>query len=191
MSKIMRRHTVDNYYVDKIASALNTILIRRLLARYFVGKGFGDNFDEPVYPPDVQDLAESMPELSGLIEVAAHVESLDPTTGSAVIGWSLFVLGNQRLSMGETDHEKLTDLENMNSGLSTNVSAESGKNFRRPTTPRKIVAFVTRVLSGSKAGFIRAVNPEMANGSMSKVSRTAAGTASSGFFERNKPARIE
>lgn len=145
---------MDSTAIDTIKHASNTEVIRRLLVKYFMDKGFTESFDRQVYPSILQDLPYVIPVLSNKIEVQPFAEEVDPSIGKARIGWNLFVLGNQRMFLGETFHNNLKDLaRQINSGL---ILPPSGiaPSVRKQTTPRRIVTFITRVLGDHNAGYV-------------------------------------
>jgi hypothetical protein len=145
---------MDSCTVDKLKKVSNTEVIRRLMIKYFVDKGFVESFDRQMYPGLIQDLPMVIPALSNKIEVVPHAEEIDTSIGKAVLGWNMFILGNQRMYLGETYHNNLQDLaRQVKTGI---IMPEEtlGSTARRQTTPRRIVAFITRVLGDHKAGYI-------------------------------------
>lgn len=145
---------MDSYSVDKIKHLSNTDVVRRLLIKYFIDKGFTESFDRQMYPSLIQDLPMIIPSISNKIEVIPHAQDVDPSMGKAVLGWNMFVLGNQRMYLGETYHNNLQDLaRQVKSGVI--LIPEGGHaNARRQTTPRRVIAFISRVLSDSQAGYV-------------------------------------
>lgn len=172
--------------VDDIEYALSSELTRRMLVKYFAEKGYEENFDLRVYPPALQDIQESIPELSGKIELVPHAIEIDPTTGFARLGWNLFVLGNQRMYLGETEHTDLKDLAKQMDGKY--VVTENQGPARQMRTARDIVNWATRVLGNTKAGIIRLIDQEPHQASDKPI---IAGTQSGGFYERPKTIRPE
>ena len=142
--------------IDRIEVAFNSELTKRLLIRYFSDRGFADNFDKRVYPPLLQDLVEMVPELAGKIELVPSVVEIDPTTGFARLAWNLFVLGNQRMFLGETEHAELPELarqlEQQGDKTITTGDADASRKTR---SARDIVSWVVRMLGRSEAGLIR------------------------------------
>ncbi len=147
---------LDSYTVDKIKHVTNTEVIRRLLIKYFMDKGFTESFDRQMYPAIIQDLPLTIPVLSNKIEIIPHAKDIDTSLGRAVLGWNLFILGNHRMYLGETHHNSLHDLSRqirmgairVPEGIGTSATA------RRQTTPRRVVHFITRVLGEHEAGYI-------------------------------------
>jgi hypothetical protein len=150
----MRGPTIDSYAIDKFKHVLNTEAIRRLLIKYFIDKGFTESFDRQMYPALVQDLPMVIPVLSNKLEIVPHAQDLDTSMGRAVLGWNLFVLGGQRMYLGETHHNSLHDLaRQIRSGM-VRVPESGFHTARRQTTPRRVIAFVTRVLSNHEGGYV-------------------------------------
>lgn len=177
-------------HIDKINQRLNEALIRRLLVRYFCNHGYSENFDRKLFPPLLQTLVEEVPELTSKIEVVPYVEEIDPQTGYGRVGWNLFVNGNQRLFLGETEHASMTDfsrqVEQNRDGVIgiTEDAAPSNKE----TTPRRVVMFITRVLNNTRHG-VRTVLPDVISKSPKGVQSA---TKSGGdMFSKNQAARPE
>jgi hypothetical protein len=169
---------------DRLELALNGELARRLLIKYFAERGFKENFDRAVYPPILQDLVEAIPQLEGKVEVEPHAVEVDPKGGHARLGWNLFVLGNQRMFLGETDHTDLSELARaIDSGQPIVEQTEAARQTR---SAREIITWVTRTLARSMAGIIRDVGTEM------PIARPPmAGSNSQSMFERPKTIRPE
>ena len=145
---------MDSRTVDNIKHVTNTEVVRRLLIHYFVQKGFSESFDRMLYPSLMQDLPMMIPQLSNKIEVKPHVVELDPAVGRAILGWNLFALSNHRMYLGESHHDDLVDLSRqINNGIIESPQSGYGA-ARRQSTPRKIVSFIIRVLSGHSNGYI-------------------------------------
>ena len=172
---------------DKLEFVFNGALVRRLLVKYFHDKGFGENFDKKVYPPVLQDIVESVPELTGKIELEPFAVEIDPTSGFARLGWNLFALGNQRMYLGETEH---SDLEELAKALDSNtpiIVENDGEEVSRQTrTARDIVTWLTNTLGHSEAGLVRMVDTEVVS------QPNAMGNAqATNFFEKPKAIRPE
>jgi len=142
---------------DNLEYIFNSELAKRLLIRYFSTKGFHENFDKKVYPPQIQDLVESVPELNGKLEIIPHAIEVDPTNGFARIGWNLFILGNQRMYLGETEHSQLQELaQQLESGMVV-VEGEEEQAMRQGRSARDIIGWIVRVLGKNEAGIIRMI----------------------------------
>ena len=169
---------------DKLEYVFNTELTRRLLVKYFSERGFAENFDKKVYPPLLQDIAESIPELGGKLQLEPFSVEMDPTNGFARMGWNLFVLGNQRMYLGETEHAELAELAQQ-LDADVPIVTEGEQPFRQARTARDIVNWIARVLGTRDAGLIRyEQSPSEEMGSMGA-------TSSSSMFERPKAIRPE
>lgn len=140
--------------LDRIRHVSNTEVIRRLLIRYFIDKGYDNSFDRLVYPPDIQDMPLVIPILATKVEIIPNAVEIDTSLGRAVLEWNLFLLGVHRMYLGDTYHNSLRDLaKEIKNGMVTKVEVQRGQSTRN-TTPRKIIAFITRVLSSHESGYI-------------------------------------
>ncbi len=144
---------MDSRDIDRIKHTANTEVVRRLLVKYFIDKGFTESFDKQVYPSIIQDLPYVIPILTNKVEITPFAEEVDPGVGKARLGWNLFVLGNQRMYLGETMHNDLRDLARQ---IHTGLIIPNGGSYsaRKQTTPRRIVSFITRVLENHDAGYV-------------------------------------
>jgi len=140
--------------IDKIKHLTNVEVVRRLLIKYFYEKNFTESFDRHVYPALLQDLVVAIPMLVNKIEVVPYAEEIDVTQGKVVLGWNLFVLGNNRMYLGSTYHNDMKDLaRQIKSGM---VMIPEGyyHNARRQTTAKAIITFITRVLGSHQSGYV-------------------------------------
>lgn len=145
---------INSYDIDQIKHLANTEVVRRLLVKYFIDKGFTESFDRQMYPALMQDLPMVIPALSNKLEIVPHAREIDQALGRATIGWNLFALGNQRMYLGETFHNSLTDLaRQIRSGL-IKVPEQGFNSAKRQTTPRRVISFVSRVLGDHEAGYV-------------------------------------
>ena len=143
---------MDTRLVDKLRFALNNDVAERLVLRYFMSKGFDKTqLDRLVYPPILQDMPFAITEMSDKIEIIPHVESVDPVSDTAQLGWNLFVLGTHRCYLGESFHNglKLLALQLQHG----QVIAED-QMATRQTTPRRIIKFISQVLMSHSAGYV-------------------------------------
>lgn len=140
--------------LERIRHSTNTDVIRKLLIKYFIDKGYDDTFNKQVYPQILQDITGVIPILSSKIEIVPHCIEIDTALGRAVLGWNLFVLGDQRMYLGETYHNNLHDLARQIKQGMLNTSVETQGQSTRTTTPRKIITFICRVLGSNRAGYI-------------------------------------
>ena len=145
---------MESNHIDRIRHTANTDIIRRLLVKYFIDKGYDNSFDRQFYPANLQDLTQVIPILANKIEVIPHAVDIDTSLGRAVLGWNLFVLGAHRMYLGETYHSSLHDLaREIRNGMNNNIEVREGQ-ATRTTTPKKIVTFIVRVMGGIKAGYV-------------------------------------
>lgn len=169
---------IDSYATDRIKHVANTEVVRRLLIKYFVDKGFSESFDRQMYPSLVQDLPQIIPVLSNKIEVVPHATEVDTSMGRAVLGWNLFVLGNQRMYLGETYHNSLSDLARQIRNGVIRIPESGFHTARRQTTPRRVISFMTRVLGTHEGGYIDlnpSTRPMRAPGEQGAAKQTMAG----------------
>lgn len=134
--------------VDKIRDSLNLKVVESLLRKYFSLKGI--NEDRQVNPASIQDMQHSIPELGDKIEIEPHAVELDIQGNSATVGWNLFVLGNQRIYLGETYHN---DIGNLTKQLRMG-RVDDAKDARKTRTTNQIISFILSRLENSKGGYV-------------------------------------
>lgn len=130
---------------QRITSLMHAELAKRLLLDYFQKKNLIERFDAPLNPITIADIPSSIPELSRKIEVVPYVYKIDPFTGSSELGWNLFVLGNNRLYLGRTQHKHINELLNI-MGVTNEAAVELA------STPRDVTKFISDTLSKSEDG---------------------------------------
>ena len=133
----------------KIKRKLQRELVKRELNQYFALKGYDENMDQPLYPPLVADLSVAVPHLFSRCEIVPFAESVDVQTGIHKIGWNLFVLGTNRLTLGYTSHTNATDVLRATRG-----EANDHMPADMLCTPNQLVEFVLKILDNSKNGYI-------------------------------------
>jgi hypothetical protein len=178
---------IDSYTIDRIKHVSNTEVVRRLLIKYFMDKGFTESFDRQMYPALIQDLPNVIPVLSPKLEIVPHANEIDTSQGRAVLGWNLFVLGNQRMYLGETYHNSLHDLARQIRTGVIRVPESGFHTARRQTTPRRVISFITRVLGTHEAGYVDlnpGTRPIRAPGEPYAAKQTLAGMPQQ-FFSRS------
>jgi hypothetical protein len=146
-------NALDTRFIGKIKHALNADVARRLLIRYFVCKGY-DQFDALIYPPLIADLPRAVTEMCDKVEVVPYAARIDPPMDSATLGWNLFVLGVHRMFLGETHHVGLRGLA-LQLQQGTVISEDRAASYQ--TTPRRVVCFVTKVLSTHRDGMLNLI----------------------------------
>ena len=150
----LRELKMDSYDIDRIKQRANLEVVRRLLVKYFIDKGFTESFDRQLYPSLIQDLPAVIPNLGTKVEVVPHVEELDMSQGKAVIGWNLFVLGTHRMYLGETYHNDLHSLARQIKAGQILIPEGVMASATRQTTPRRVIHFITRVFENKRSGHI-------------------------------------
>lgn len=147
---------IDSYDIDRIKHTTNTEVVRRLLVKYFCDKGYTESFDRQMYPAMIQDLPMTIPPLSSKIEIIPHAKEIDSSLGKAVLSWNMFVLGTNRMFLGESYHNSLHDLARQIRAGTIQVPEVVGSSAtaRKQTTPRRIIHFITRVLGDHESGYI-------------------------------------
>jgi hypothetical protein len=136
--------------VRRVGVVLNRELVRRLLVRYFVGKGFVD-FGVRVVPAQVGDVGVVVPGLVGKVEVVPFVVDVFPESGGVRLGWNLFVLGCHRLFLGESFHASLVDVDQVVRGPLMGVGGGGGVGG---VSVGEVVDFVVDVLGGDREGVV-------------------------------------
>lgn len=154
---------MDSYETDQIRYRANAEVVRRLLIKYFMEKGYHESFDRQLYPCLIQDLPMVIPVLSSKVEVIPHMENLDNIQGKATLGWNLFVLGNQRMYLGETYHNDLPTLARQIKAKNFLIPEGTNPNATRLTTPRRVVHFIMRALQDHKSGYVDLAAPTTAH----------------------------
>lgn len=154
INQLLRGPSIDSYTSDRIKHVANTEVIRRLLIKYFIDKGFSESFDRSLYPALVQDLPQVIPVLANKLEIVPHANEVDTSMGRAVLGWNLFALGNHRMYLGETYHNSLHDLARQIKTGTIRMSESGFHTARRQATPRRVISFITRVLGSHEQGYI-------------------------------------
>ena len=128
----------------------------------------------------------NIPIFEAKIEIEPYAKEIDPTTGYTKLGWNLFVLGNQRIYLGETEHADLASVTETSEDGRILIHESFKQPFRMGRTARNIVNFVTRVLSNSESGLIKRVD------TLQPANLNPGGNnASSSMFERPKAIRPE
>lgn len=173
--------------LDSIKHNLNTDVVRKLLVKYFITKGFDKSFDLLMYPSMIQDLPEAIPILASKIEVVPYAVNVDPMQCKATLGWNLFVLGTYRMFLGETTHNDLPSLaRQINMGIIP-VPQDGLRFARKQTTPRRVVNFIVRVLGSHVAGYVDMQTPTRSVRSIEKAYKPGFGVGNSmpsQFFAR-------
>jgi len=142
---------MDSISINKIKHISNNEVIKRLLIKYFIDKGF-NSFNSQMHPALLQDLPYTIPILFNKLEVTPHVYDIDQAIGKATISWNLFVLGSHRMYLGDTFHNNLVDLARQI--RSKNLINCENSHARKQTTPKNVIVFILRILSKVDAGYV-------------------------------------
>lgn len=167
--------------VERLRHTLNSEYIRRNLIKYFVEKGFAETFRRTVYPPILQDITIRLPELASKIEVSPYVKEVHPATGQTTLGWHLYVLGTQRMELGDTTHANMAELMRASYGptpqsISTNMQ-----------TPQEIIDFIVKVLKNDKMGMVKSAPQSPLPEPARQANRPKMGpSASAAYYEKRK-----
>lgn len=143
---------LNNRDIDKLRRILNMERVRTALLEYFIRKGYGKRLDGRVNPLHLQDLTEEIEALATKIDIEPHALEINPMTSSGSLGWNMFVLGNQRIYLGETLHTNLNQLASQI--IEGKITSNELVTTRNETTPRRIISFITRVLDSCDSGFV-------------------------------------
>jgi len=173
----------DKFLVDKIKRVFNDEYLRRNLIKYFVDKGF-DNFNKKIYAPVLQDLPYLVPELVNKVEIVPFVKESNPATGQVNMGWNLFVLGTNRVDLGDSLHNNMNEFHQALNGPPSSGAYNALK------TPKELIDFIMVVLQNSKSGMVQP-QPHGTTVTMPNkpLNRPRMGpTASSSYYEKNRPA---
>ncbi len=159
---------------ERIRMMFNLEYAKRLLIRYFIKKGFAENFDVHIYPPMIADLPKEIPQFLGKIEIVPYMEEIDPSSGTVRVGWNLFVLGHSRMYLGNSTHK---DINELNLGQYAGTTSLSSK---KAVTPKQLIKFVMDELERKKSGFLD-TTPNIA------PTPTTASMASNQFYSKKRP----
>lgn len=120
---------------------------KKALQLYFENKGF-KNPDALVIPSQISDISLGVPEFGNRLEVVGYNEQYDPFTGVAKVGWNLYVNGSNRMYLGETVHNSVSDLISGNTPQHADLATPEH-------TVNEICSFIMKTFNASKDGFER------------------------------------
>lgn len=166
----------------KIETVLSKELVKNKIHSYFEAKGFDKESEQTIYPPIMSNMQFDIPELFDKIEVKPYSIDIDPTTGIIRLGWNLFVLGQFRMYLGESQHTTLQDIRSAAMG-GIDVQAPNGN--KGVATPMAITKFVIDILSNTKGGLDINLEINNFNQPNAAISRTLASPTSSGSYSRS------
>ena len=178
---------MDNSTVDKLKHTMNTDCVRRLLIKFFRSHGFEETLDRKVFPPLIQSLTLEIPQLATYVELEPSCESIDNINNKCTISWSLFVLGNHRMNLGQTYHNDISllarQLQQSSTGSALLIPEDQQGGARHQSTARQIILFITRVLAKSENGLVDLSTPK--NGTMMAPNAFGqVGLSNSSFYGR-------
>ena len=130
--------------VNTVKHALVMETVRKSLYQFFENRNL--DLDAIIYPPLIRDINKEVEVVGNKIEIIPHVVDIDPTTNYVRIGWNLFVLGTNRMYLGDTVHRSLSQLDQQVEDPLFSGSAEPLR------TPRQIVEFIVSVMFKHKLG---------------------------------------
>lgn len=130
---------MDNTIKNSLVKALQKEFVRRNLIKFFIEKGI-DNFLISPYPPMMLDISERIPQLNGALEVKYYLEDINLQSNIIKLGWNLFVLSNNRMFLGYTNHVNISEVEN---------GVNCIKNHDGPITIKQLIEYVISVLGKS------------------------------------------
>jgi hypothetical protein len=145
---------MDNLQLNTIKHAANAEAIRRLLIKYFLEKGFSNFAHERVYPALLNDLPYVIPILGSKVEIIPFAKDIDNVLGKATLGWNLFVLGDFRMSLGNTIHRDLMDLSRQIRSGTFSVPSNASQQCTNACVPRQIITFIVRILGEHEDGYV-------------------------------------
>lgn len=140
---------MDVTLANKIKRQLQRELTRRQLIEYFVGKGYENSFDRPMFPAVCWDMPVKVKNLYNKVEIVPYVDETNLSTGVVRLGWNLYVMGTNRLSLGQTNHTNVADIQRSVLGEQrTDMPVEFA------TTPHEVIDFILKVLDQNHTGYI-------------------------------------
>lgn len=144
---------ISNTLKERFKRATNANIARRLILQSFQDQE--NDLYQPVDAIDVATAISQIPQLIDKTEISPTVHSYDPRTGKAIIRWNLFVLGINRMYLGDTKHESINDAcMAIRSGQNLNGIAKANNIDSLYITPIKVANFVSRILKKHEEGYI-------------------------------------
>ena len=161
----------------RISRAVGKEIIGKALVEYFETHGYKP-LSVLVYPPHIKDIAAAIPVTAGKVEIIPSPDNIDPASGVAKLRWDLFVLGTNRMCLGQTTHTSLSELTGSGS---PNISRS-----RLEHTAQEVIDFIMEQLEHSEEG-LDIPPPPTASQPFVPTGRPRIGpTQSGGYFERNR-----
>jgi len=143
--------------VDNVRRAANLEKVRRCLIKYFISKVGKDGMNRVIDPNCLLDLTTQISPLYTKIEIVPHAEDMKLLEDQITIGWNLFVLGNQQMYLGRNVHSEIMNTIN---NLKHGMPAANTRKVEFGVTPKKIIAFILRVLDKHRDGYVPWIEPQ-------------------------------
>lgn len=143
--------------LDKLRRAANCYKVQKWLVHYFVNKVGRENMHKVIDPSILLDMTTQIPPIHTKIEIIPNARDLKLQEDLIVIEWNLFVLGTKRMFIGRTSHQDI---------MSTLFALKNGNTVNHihgieyGVTPKKMIAFITRILRIHEDGYIPWVTPQ-------------------------------
>lgn len=147
---------MDNAAKNSILKIMQKEFARRCLIKYFSEKGY-DNFLVNPYPPTILDLEDDR--FADMIEVKYYLEDINMKDNMIKLGWNIFVLGNKRIFLGYTTHQRLNEVENGRN--------DSNKHHDGPINIKKIIETIVEILGNSSK--LKDIDHEQGYGDLTKL----------------------
>jgi hypothetical protein len=135
---------------ERLRRTLNANQARRRILASFHEQG--DPLEENVDAFKIAVALAAIPHLIDKVEICPAIEDYDPRTGRCVLRWNLFILGTQRMYLGETIHDRIQDV--VSAVRLGNVPPYKEGIVASHVTPIKVADFTARVLGGHERGYI-------------------------------------
>lgn len=161
----------------RIERAVGKDIIKKALDTYFESRGYKPQ-TILVYPPHIKDIIAAVPPIANKVELISSPDSIDPTTGIAKLRWDLFVLGTNRMCLGQTTHTSLSEL--------TGTGSPNVNLSKLEHTAQEVINFIMEILEHSQDGLD--LMPQ-ANGAQPFIPNNRARigpSQSGGYYERNR-----
>lgn len=111
------------------------------------------NLEDPIDPISVATAIGVIPQLIDKVEISPTVHFFDPRTNKCTIRWNLFVLGTNRMYLGDTSHNNIADAV---AAIRSGTTVDNDNNIKNMTvSPLKIAKFVSQILLKHEDGYIK------------------------------------
>lgn len=144
---------ISNALKERLKRAANANLARRLILQSFQDQD--NDLYEPVDAINVATAISQIPQLIDKVEISPTVHAYDPRTGKCTVRWNLFVLGVNRMYLGDTKHTNISDaVMAIRSGQGLNGEIDTAGIESMYITPIKVANFISRILCKHEEGYI-------------------------------------